>query len=125
MDTRRKIVPLQGAKALLEQGDWTVIVGLFDPLTVIQAQRIENHKRGRTLVIVLEGEDTLLDAEARCHLAAALRSVDFVARAAGHEWRSVVSQNDHLQVIEDLQAEKRRSEEFIERIIARQGGAAS
>ena len=77
------------------------------------------------LVVVLESPDTLLPAEARCQLIAALRSVDFVLSATEQEWRSIVSQNNaQVHVIDDLQAERRRSEEFVERIMARQGGAA-
>ena len=124
MDTRRKIVSLQEAKALLKEKTWTVVVGLFDPLTAVQARRIENHKRGPMLVVVVEHEGALLPAAARCHLMAALRSVDFVTPAADDEWRSILPQNNVGQVIEDLQAERRRSEEFAERIMARQGGAA-
>ena len=125
MDTREKIISLPQAKELLNTGDWTVIVGLFDPLTAVQAHRIEDQKRGRMLVVVLESADTLLPADARCYLMAALRSVDFVVRAAGHEWHSIIPPHADVQVIEDPQAEKQRSEEFIQRIIARQGSAAS
>ena len=113
------------ARELLETGAWTAVVGLFDPLTAAQARRVENHQRGQTLVIVLESADTLLPADARCHLMAALRSVDFVVRAAGHEWRSILPPNADVQVMEDPQAEKRHSEEFIQRIVSRQGSAAS
>ncbi len=113
------------ARGLLETGAWTAVVGLFDPLTAAQARRVESHQRGQMLVIVLESADTLLPADARCYLMAALRSVDFVVRAAGHEWHSIIPPHADVQVIEDPQAEKQRSEEFIQRIIARQGSAAS
>jgi hypothetical protein len=124
LDTRRKIISLWQAQVLLESGTWTVVVGLFDPLTAVQALRIKGDEHSKTLAVVLESPDTLLPAEARCHLVAALRSVDFVALAAEHDWRSIAFQNPHVRVIDDLGAEKRRSEEFIERIISRQQDAA-
>ena len=101
------------------------MAGLFDPLTPVQARRIEDGKRGQMLVVVLENEEALLPADARCCLLAALRSVDFVAQGAAHQWHSILPQNDSVCVIEDWQAERRRSEEFVQRILARQGGAAS
>ena len=101
------------------------MVGLFDPLTPVQARRIEEQKRGQMLVVVLESEEALLPADARCSLIAALRSVNFIAPAADGQWRSILPQNDNVCVIEDWQAERRRSEEFVQRILARQGGAAS
>ncbi len=125
MDTRSKVVPLSQARKLLKTGEWTVIVGLFDPLTAAQAQRIENYKHGSILAIVLESEETLLPADARCHLVAALRSVDFVTSAANREWHSITPGSDSIHVVEDLAAERRRSEEFVQRIITRQGAAAS
>ena len=102
-----------------------MVVGLFDPLTVLQAGRIKGDEHNKTLAVVLESPDTLLSAEARCHLIAALRSVDFVVQTAGQDWRSVAFQNAHVRVIDDLAAEKQRSEEFVQRIISRQGGAAT
>ena len=105
----------------METGAWTVVVGLFDPLTDVQARRLENHKRSQMLAVVLESPETLLPAAARCCLVAALRSVDFVVQTAGQEWRSVIPQHEDVQVIEDLPAEKQRSEEFVQRILSRQG----
>jgi hypothetical protein len=125
LDTRRKIVPLQQAETLLQRGAWTVIVGWFDPLTAVQARRIASHKSGQTLAVVLESLDTLLPAEARCNLVAALRSVDLVAQADEHNWRSIAFQNAHVHVINDVQAEKRRSQDFVELIISRQQDAVT
>ena len=99
------------------------MVGLFDPLTAVQALRIKSGEGGKTLAVVLESPDTLLPAEARCHLIAALRSVDFVVQAAEHEWRSMTFQNADIRVMDDLGAENRRSQEFVERIISRHGDA--
>jgi len=120
LDTREKIIPLQQAKALLEKGVWTAIVGLFDPLTALQARRIENAKRGELLVVVLENPDTLMPANARCHLVAALRSVNFVVEATEAEWRSVVIGNESVEVIDNLEEEKRRSQDFIDLVASRQ-----
>lgn len=120
MDTREKIIPLQQAKAVLENGVWTVIVGLFDPLTASQARRIESYKGNGILVVVLENPDALLPANSRCHLVAALRSVDFVAEATEHEWRSVAIGNENVELIDNLEEEKRRSQDFIALVASRQ-----
>lgn len=96
-------------------------MGLFDPLTALQARRIEDSGGERTLLVVLEDSDTLLPADVRCCLVAALRSVDYVVPAGGSEWLSFASYNDKLHVIDDGAAEKRRSQDFIELIAARQG----
>ncbi|MBV8707768.1 MAG: hypothetical protein JO028_11315, partial [Acidobacteriaceae bacterium] len=119
MDTREKIIPLRQAKAVLDNGIWTVIVGLFDPLTASQARRIETCKRGGILVVVLENPDTLMPANARCHLVAALRSVNFVAEATEHEWRSVAIGNENIKVVDNLEEEKRRSQDFIDLVASR------
>lgn len=105
---------------MLENGIWTVIVGLFDPLTASQARRIESYKRNGILVILLENPDTLLPVNARCHLVAALRSVNFVAEATEQEWRSAVIGNENVEVIDNLEEEKRRSQDFIDLVAARQ-----
>ncbi|MBV9679071.1 MAG: hypothetical protein JO185_22230 [Acidobacteriaceae bacterium] len=120
MDTREKIIPLSQAKAVLDNGIWTVIVGLFDPLTASQARRIETYKRGGILVVVLENPDTLMPANARSHLVAALRSVDFVAEATEQEWHSVAVGNKNVEVIDNLEEEKRRSQDFIDLVASRQ-----
>jgi len=109
---------------LLGDGVWTVIAGLFDPLTALQARRVEKEARGRTLVVVLENSDTLLPADARCHLMAALRSVDFVVQASEQDWHSITLHGKNVQVIDDKQAEKQRSQDFVELVISRQGEAA-
>jgi hypothetical protein len=120
LDTRKKIISLPDAKALLEDGAWAVIVGLFDPLTAFQARRIDASGDAKTLIVVLQNPDALLPAEARCHLLAALRSVDFVVQATEHEWRSTALHNKNIRVIEDLEGERRRSQNFVELIASHQ-----
>lgn len=99
--------------------------GLFDPLTATQARRL-NALRGsgcKLAVIVLEGERTLLPAEARAALVAGLRAVSLVLIANSQEWRTVLPASQHIRVIEDAEGEAARSAEFIKFVIARQNGA--
>lgn len=109
------------ASALLGQGDWTVIVGLFDPLTVAQAQRISAMAETgcKILAVVLPERETLLAAEARAALVAGLRHVAAV----------VISDPAHIStgnapVDQDDAAERNRSAEFIDFVILRQRAAA-
>lgn len=126
MDTREKIAAAESLPALLGAGEWTVIAGFFDPMTTAQAKRIAGHrKRGRKLlVIVLEGEGTLLSAPARAALAAALRSVNAVTIAPESEWRSAIPEGVHA-VSEDATAERARTADFVRFIVERQNPAPS
>ena len=120
MDTRKKIVSSERAKELLEHGAWTVIVGLFDPLTASQARRIESYEGEQTLIVVLENPDTLLPVDARCQLTAALRSVNFVLGTTRQNWQMIAPSNRHTYVIDDEDREKRRSQDFVELVASRQ-----
>ncbi len=72
------------ARALLGEGAWVVIAGLFDPLTALQAKRLSGFRRaGRKLMAIVEpGENPLLNAEARAALIAAL-----TGRRCSYYWR--------------------------------------
>ncbi|MGH9639381.1 MAG: hypothetical protein ACRD3Y_04925 [Bryobacteraceae bacterium] len=115
MDTREKIVVLADLPALLAAAEWTTMAGYFDPMTAAQAKRIAQYgEHGKLLVVVLEGEEALLPAPARAALVAALRAVNAVAIAPAGEWP-----------LEDTDAERARTAEFVQFILDRQGlGAA-
>jgi hypothetical protein len=127
VDTREKIRSLQEAEHLLSAGSWIVVPGVFDPLTNVQARRLtEISDRARThqlMAIVLKGRSTLLTAEARAALVAALRTVGIVAIADEHDWRSHIPQRENIRVIEDAEGEERRSAEFVEFVLERQRSA--
>ena len=125
MDTRQKIVGLTEARTRLAAGAWTVITGLFDPLTLAQAKRVHGaRENGRKLAaIVLGSEDALLSVDARATLIAALRDVDLVIRADGQEWRAAFSDASNIDLIEDLEGERARSAEFVRTILERQRSA--
>src|SRR6266851_5713547 len=93
MDTREKIAPLDDLPRRMAEGEWVVVVGLFDPLTATQAERVaEIRKRGEGLLaIVLDDPDTLLAADARAALMAGLRDVRLVCVARAGEWRAMLS----------------------------------
>jgi hypothetical protein len=106
------MLPVERVPALLNSGKWTVIAGLFDPMTAAQGQRIARCREGgnKLLAIVLEDGETLLPAGARAALVAALRAVDAVTIAPAAEWAAPP---------EDLNAERARTAEFVQFVIDR------
>ncbi len=122
MDTRSKIKPLNDLPSVLAGSKWTAVVGLFDPLTTVQAKRLADAgKDGRNvLAIVLTTPDALLSADARAALVAAVRGVTAVVIANSEQWRAALPQNSDLAILDDLEADKRRSEEFIQFVLKRQ-----
>lgn len=123
MDTREKIIALSEASARIRTGKWTIVPGLFDPLTATQANRLHRLKEsGRNLLaVVQERQDTLLPVDARAALIAALRDVDLVCIANG-EWRTAIMASENVQVIEDRNGEAARSAEFVRFVVERQKG---
>ena len=121
MDTREKIIDLSEFARRLSAGRWTVVTALFDPLTAVQAKRISAFAQSdsKLAAIVLKGEKTLLTAEARAVLIAALRDVDLVA-IADEEWRAHIPRSERIRVIEDPQGEAARTSEFIQFVVNRQ-----
>ncbi len=128
MDTREKIVPLQRVAACLETGQWLAVVGLFDPLTALQASRLADlHAQGgrKILVLILDTGNTLLTAAARAALIAALRHVHLVAIAPPELWRSAIPHNSDVEIVDDPEGECARSAEFVQFILHRQQDAAN
>jgi hypothetical protein len=120
MDTREKIVLSEAARALLSEGAWVVVAGLFDPLTALQAKRLSSFRRpGRKLMAIVEpGENPLLNAQARAALIAALRDVNAVTIADSA--RSILPLSSSLELIEDTPGEFARSADFVRFILDRQ-----
>ena len=120
MDTREKIVSIDAVPALLVTGEWTVVAGLFDPLTLAQAQRVAATAEAgrRTLVVVIPDPDTLLPAQARAALMAALRDVDAVVIADPEQ-----ISGPGRRVHEDAAAERERSAEFVRFVLRRKRSA--
>jgi hypothetical protein len=124
MDTRGKVVVSETARALLGEGVWVVVVGLFDPVTALQAKRLSAFRRpGRKLMAIVEpGENPLLNAEARAALIAALTSVDAVT--VGDSARSILPVPSSVELIEDTTGELARSADFVRFILDRQQASA-
>jgi hypothetical protein len=122
LDTRSKIKPLKDLDSLAAGSKWVAVAGFFDPLTAIQASRLANAARnGRSvLAIVLRDPDCLLPADARASLIAALRDVTTVVIADPNQWRSAISEHTDVTIIDDLEGDRKRSEEFAEYILQRQ-----
>lgn len=115
-------MPLEKLPDALATGDWLVVAGLFDPLTATQARRLADlANNGRKLLAIIEtGNPTLLSAEARAALAAGLREVQAVAIAGPDDWHNLIPETSRVQVIEDAESERLRTEEFIQFVLKRQ-----
>jgi hypothetical protein len=119
LDTRKKVLALEAIPALVGAEEWTAVAGVFDPLTLTQAERLaavaHRHAGQRILAVVVPDSAALLSAEARAALVASLRSVDAVVIAQPGEIRRC-----GLDVEEDARAERERSAEFIRFVLRRQ-----
>jgi len=120
MDTREKILGRDSVGALLASGEWTVVAGLFDPLTLTQAQRLAKAADGgrKILAAVISDANTLLPDRARAELVAGLRSVDAVVIAKPEQ---IVMLG--VNIDEDAAAERERSAEFVRFVLQRQKSA--
>ena len=112
---------------MLGATDWVVVVGLFDPLTAVEARRLADLASGnrKLLAIVLDSEDALLSVNARAELVAALREVNLVASAKPERWRSILPIAANLQIVEDPEGDKARSAEFVQFVMNRQESVAA
>jgi hypothetical protein len=118
LDTREKIVPLEQLAGRLGEGRWVAVVGTFDPLILAHAERLaELSKKGKSVLAIVEpGTESLLPAEARATLVAALKSVQLV----------VISEVTPLygypqvEIVTDEEGERERSADFAEHIRQRQ-----
>lgn len=108
-------MPLTELRRRMEDGEWLGVVGLFDPLTAVQAARVTELSKGdgELAAIVLDEPGTLLTADARAALVAGLRRVRLVSIARREEWRQALGQ---AKVFED----RTHSNEFIQFILERQ-----
>lgn len=107
---------------VLRGSKWTAVAGFFDPLTAFQAKRLAEAATGarKILAVVLNKPDSLLTADARAALVAAVRYVSAVVIAESDDWRSVLPPDADIEVLDDLEADKKRSEEFVEFVLMRQ-----
>jgi hypothetical protein len=122
MDTRSKILSADAVRTTLATGEWTVVVGLFDPLTVVQARRLAGLSKPsrKLLALVVESEETLLEANARAALIAGLREVDAVTVVAADGWRSLIPRRPGIEIVEDEAGERARSDGFVRSVLRRQ-----
>jgi hypothetical protein len=125
LDTREKIVSLSEARTRLLSGEWTLLTGLFDPLTATQAKRIHAaRENGRSLAaLILDSRNTLLPAADRAVLVAALRDVDLVFIGTEGGWQAALPDAPNIRIIEDSEGERNRSAEFARLVLERQWSA--
>jgi hypothetical protein len=116
LDTREKIITAEQLGTLDGSAEWTTVVGLFDPLTAVQARRLCGRN---VLAIVLDAPDTLLPTQARAELVAALRNVKAVLIAKPETWRSQLPKFCST-IVEDLEEERDRTAEFVNFVLHRQ-----
>jgi len=122
MDTREKIVAFDKVGSLLAGSTWSVIIGLFDPLTLEQAKRVEQAAASgnKVLAVVDPDENTLLPPDARACLVASLRSATAITIADPEAVRLLLSRIPGVCVNDDEIAERKRSSDFVEFRRARQ-----
>lgn len=122
MDTREKIVEFERLPSVLSRGEWSAVTGFFDPLTLVQAERLSSIARygRRVAVIVVPGTAALLSTHARATLIAALRDVDTVTIAEPEQVQTLGSRLPNVHVHQDHEAERLRSAEFVEFVRSRQ-----
>jgi hypothetical protein len=125
VDTREKIVHFEALPSVLSRGEWSAVTGFFDPLTLVQAERLSTIARhGRRIaVIVVPGSETLLSSHARATLIAALRDVDAVAIAEPAQVKKLCSQLPNVHVHQDDEADRLRSTDFVVFVRTRQKAA--
>ena len=107
---------------ILAGSKWTAVVGFFDPLTAVQAKRLAEAAAGgrNVLAIVLATPDSLLPAAARAALVAAVRGVSAVVIADPEHWHSALPKAADIAILEDLEGDRKRSEEFVKFVLKRQ-----
>jgi bifunctional ADP-heptose synthase (sugar kinase/adenylyltransferase) len=93
LDTRRKIVDVEQARALAAEsgGSLRIVTGYFDPLLAGHAAALAEGRvgAGGLLLLLRTPPDPLLPLRSRVELVAALRTVDWVAAIPGDtipEW---------------------------------------
>ena len=81
MDTRRKILGWNDARALLEAAGAPLVTGYFDPMTAEHARRLGELAKthGPLFVLVLDPPEPVLSAGARAELVASLGCVKCIA----------------------------------------------
>jgi hypothetical protein len=125
VDTREKIVQLEALSSLLARDEWSAVTGFFDPLTLVQAERLSSISRPgmRLAVAVIPDSGALLSSHARATLVAALREVDAVTIAEPEQFKKVCSELPNVRLHHDPEAERLRSAEFEEFVRERQRSA--
>ena len=100
----------------LAEGNWLIVAGYFDPLTAAIARRlrdaVEEVREEKVLAVVLEDPETLLTAEARSLLVAALRTVHAVVVISERDLNSFIPGSERIRFVFDREAEWRNSAEF-------------
>ncbi len=124
MDTREKILSPQQALVELAQGNWLVVAGYFDPVTAGVAEGLHDlvqaNRERKVVAVVLDGPETLLSAEARSVLVAALRDVQVVVVMPEEDLNGFVPQNSRIRFVFDREAERKNSTEFASLVLAKE-----
>lgn len=80
--------------------DLAIVGGWFDPLTADVARWLEgvasSHRNSELLAVVFDGPQSLLPAESRAILIAALRTVDLVTVLPHEQWADFLSGQNKL-----------------------------
>jgi glycerol-3-phosphate cytidylyltransferase-like family protein len=121
LDTRSKIIDPEQLPA-----DRTVVVGLFDPVTVAHVRRLlELRERcGNVTVLLADPPEPILPARARAEVLAALNAVDFVLLPQEHALSVVLQRTRKSLVFREENADQGRFETLVNHIHQRHTAAA-
>lgn len=122
MDTRIKIISLEAAREL--SAPLAVATGHFDVLRAESVRELDSLRRSapgaRLLAFILPLATAVLDDRARAELAAALRTVDYVAMASDAEAAALLEALKPAAVLRMEAADARLIRELREHVRGRQ-----
>jgi hypothetical protein len=122
VNTSKKIQTWEELQNVLQEGEWTILLAQFDPLTSDTVARVNSLVcPGRKLAVIIPAvRDEFLPPKARAVLAAALRGVDAVVVAPPQNWREILSSNPAFRIVDDSVADARERSTFTTRVLKRQ-----
>jgi hypothetical protein len=108
----------------LAEGNWLIVAGYFDPLTAALAHRlrglVDQGRKEKVAAVVLDNSETLLTAEARSLLVAALRTVDAVLVMSEEHLNDFIPLDERIRFVFDREAERRNSAEFAAMVLGKE-----
>ena len=124
MDTRRKILTVDAARAVTPARPLALVAGYFDVLRAEHARELEAVRRSTSaaalMVVVLPLDGELQSLAARAALVAAMRMVDYVVTGHDSALDLLVRALAPDAVVRLEEADRRRTRQLIEHVRQRQ-----